>query len=204
MAKDKEQSEEMEPALKNDIAEQNEAAEPESDERIPDSTLETMEVLKKERDEIHDLWLRKHAEFENYRKRVDREKEEFRVRAQGDVIRGMLGVLDAFEKGLEALSQESDESGLKTYQDAYELMLKEFRSVLEKFGLTAVPGQGHLFDPNVHEAVLSEMSADHEDGEILDEFRKGYKLKDLLLRPAQVKVAVQADTLSVAEEEREG
>jgi len=165
-----------------------------------DSEANSVENLKRERDENYDLLLRKQAEFDNFRKRVAKEKEELRLSAQAAVIEKVLNIVDAFEKGLNSLEQESEESALETYRQGYELMLKEFKSVLEKFDVTEIPGSGTCFDPNVHEAVVREVTAEYEEGEILEEYRKGYMIKDRLLRPAQVKVAVQPDKLSVGEE----
>ncbi|MDA2928848.1 nucleotide exchange factor GrpE [Acidobacteria bacterium AH-259-O06] len=172
----------------------------ESENEELDFYLKTIENLGKERDENYDLLLRKQAEFENYRKRVEKEKEELRITAQAEVIRELLAILDAFEKGLRTLEEGSKDSQLETYRQGYELMLKEFRSILEKFGVTEIPGTGAPFDPNVHEAVLTEMTTEYQEGEILDEYRKGYKIKGRLLRPSQVKVAVQPDGLSVGQE----
>ena len=166
-----------------------------------DSEANSVENLKRERDENYDLLLRKQAEFDNFRKRVTKEKEELRLSAQAAVIEKVLNIVDAFEKGLSSLERESEESALEIYRQGYELMLQEFKSVLEKFDVTEIPGSGTRFDPNVHEAVVREVTAEYEGGEILEEYRKGYMIKDRLLRPAQVKVAVQPDNLAVGEEE---
>ena len=165
---------------------------------------ETIENLQKEKDEQHDLLLRKQAELENYRKRVDKEKQELRLAVQSQVIERLLPILDAFEKGLSSLKEARGDSQLQTYSEGYELMLQEIQSVLQSFGVTEIPGVGAHFDPNVHEAVVREVTTEHEEGEILKEHRKGYKIKDRLLRPSQVTVAVQPDQRSVAHETREG
>ena len=166
-----------------------------------DSEENSVENLKRERDENYDLLLRKQAEFDNFRKRVTKEKEELRLSAQAAVIEKVLNIVDAFEKGLSSLEQESEESALESYRQGYELMFEEFKSVLKKFNVTEIPGSGTCFDPNVHEAVVREVTTEYEEGEILEEYRKGYMIKDRLLRPAQVKVAVQPDKLAVGEEE---
>ena len=166
-----------------------------------DSEENSVENLKRERDENYDLLLRKQAEFDNFRKRVTKEKEELRLSAQAAVIEKVLNIVDAFEKGLSSLEQESEESALESYRQGYELMFEEFKSVLKKFNVTEIPGSGTCFDPNVHEAVVREVTTEYDEGEILEEYRKGYMIKDRLLRPAQVKVAVQPDKLTVGEEE---
>jgi len=162
--------------------------------------VDIIENLKRERDENYDLLLRKQAEFENFRKRVVKEKEEERLSSQAAVIEKLLNIADSFEKGLDSLAQESEESTLETYRQGYGLMLKEFKLVLEKFDVTEIPGFGAWFDPNVHEAVVREVTTEHEEGKILEEYRKGYMIKDRLLRPAQVKVAAQPDSSLVDEE----
>lgn len=166
-----------------------------------DFYLETIENLRKERDEYYDLLLRKQAEFENYRKRIAKEKEDLRIEAQADVIKELLSILDAFEKGLESLEAESGAGALDTYRQGYDLMLKEFRSVLDKFGVREVPGAGAFFDPNVHEAVATEATTERAEGEILDEYRKGYEMRGRLVRPSQVRVAVKPDKLPVGQEQ---
>lgn len=148
--------------------------------------------VRKERDEYLDLLTRKQAEFENYRRRVEKEKSDIRIMAQSEVIREVLAVIDACETGLEKLVEaDSDTSGV--FVEGYELLLKQLTSLLEKFHVSEVSGVGVTFDPNVHEAVVSEVSPDHEEGEILEQYRKGYLIKDRLLRPSQVRVAVQPE-----------
>ncbi len=164
-----------------------------------DSEEDPLETLGKELDQTKDLLLRKQAEFENYRKRIRKERGEQRLAAQAEVFEKLLPTLDALEKGLERLREAPENSELETYRQGYEFMLQEIRSVLEKFGVTEIPGLGNPFDPNIHEAVLREVTSEHEDGKILDEFRKGYKIQHRLLRPAQVRVAVQPDQETVSE-----
>ncbi|MDA2933305.1 nucleotide exchange factor GrpE [Acidobacteria bacterium AH-259-D05] len=175
----------------------------ESPDQQLDSNLETIENLRKEKEEIEDLLLRKQAEFENYRKRVIKEREEHRLAAQGEVFEQLLPTLDALEKGLHSLKESPGNSELATYRQGYEMILQEIQSLLHKFRVTEIPGLGENFDPNVHEAVLREVTSDHEDGKILDELRKGYKIRHRLLRPSQVKVAVHPDDLSVTPEGEE-
>jgi molecular chaperone GrpE len=165
--------------------------------------IDALEAIRKERDETEDLLLRKQAEFENYRKRVRKEREEQRLVAQAEVLEELLPTLDALEKGLDSMKEAQEDSELEIYRQGYELVLQDIRSLLEKFAVTEVPGLGSLFDPNIHEAVLREVTSDHPDGEILDLFRKGYRLQHRLLRPAQVRVAVQPDETAVIKEKEE-
>ncbi len=105
----------------------------ESESPQPDSSLETIEILRKEKEEQLDLLLRKQAEFENYRKRVAKEKEQLRLTSQASVLEELLPVLDALEKGLHSLPAAPGDSELEAYREGYELMFKEVQSVLRKF-----------------------------------------------------------------------
>lgn len=166
----------------------------EEESSIPETQAE--DVLKKERDEYYDLLLRKQAEFENYRKRVLREREETRINARADVIAELLPVVDACEKGLEAMQSKSVPEPCRVFVDGYELLLKQLRSFLEKHEVKEVPGVGSDFDPNIHEAVVSEIADDQNREQVIEEFRKGYLIGERLLRPSQVKVAIPASDSS--------
>ena len=96
-----------------------------------------------------------------------------------------------------------EDSELETYRQGYELALQDIRSVLDKFEVTDISGLGSIFDPIIEEAVIREVTAEHEDGEIRGEYRKGYKIQHRLLRAAQVRVAVQPDKKAVIEEKGE-
>ncbi len=166
---------------------------PESQEKKTNGTLvdaSTLERLEGERDEYYDRLLRTQAEFDNYRKRMGKEKVDLRMESQSAPIRELLPVLDACEKGLENLSNTSIDPQLQPYYEGYELLLTQLKSVLARFEVEVIPGIGTQFDPNVHEAVLREFTTDHEDGAIVDEYRKGYTIRGRLLRASQVKVAM--------------
>ena len=166
---------------------------PESQEKKTNRTLldtSTLERLESERDEYYDLLLRTKAEFENYRKRMDKEKADLRMESQSAPIHELLPILDACEKGLETLSDASIDPQLQPYYEGYKLLLTQLKSVLARFEVEVIPGVGTQFDPNVHEAVLREFTTDHEDGAIVDEYRRGYTIRGRLLRASQVKVAM--------------
>ena len=151
---------------------------------------EALEDLARQRDEYYDLLLRKQAEFDNYRKRTERNRFEARLQGQSDLVVELLPVLDACAKGLEVMSAADPDPALAPYLDGYRLLTEQMKSVLEKFQVTAVPGVGSRFDPRVHEAVLREFTREHEEGTVLEEYRPGYLIRDKLLRAAQVKVAM--------------
>jgi molecular chaperone GrpE len=139
-----------------------------------------------EKQEIYDRLARKQAEFENLRKRVEREKEEFLKLATADLIRSLLPALDSFERAL----KYRDPKVPPEFYKGVELIYKEFVEVLGRAGLDPLDAKGKIFDPHLHQAVERVESSQHRDQEIVEELQRGYKLKQRLLRPAVVKVAV--------------
>jgi molecular chaperone GrpE len=142
-------------------------------------------AVERERDEYRDLLLRKTAEFDNYRKRNERERREFVQSAASDVLEGLLPILDDFERALRAPADAS----ASAYRQGVELIYKQLIDYLGKRGVTPIEAVGADFDPHVHEAVTYEERPGHRDGEVVEEVRRGYKLGDRLLRPAMVRVA---------------
>jgi len=134
---------------------------------------------------LRDAQLRKLAEFENFRKRTEREKAEYFRFALADFVRDLLPVLDNFERALGHAPAAADDE----YRLGIELIYRQLGESLKKRGLREVPTAGP-FDPNVHEAVAREESSEVEPSTILEVLQKGYYLNDRLLRPAFVKVAV--------------
>jgi molecular chaperone GrpE len=161
----------------------------EGEEIQPETELET---ALRERDEFLDLLQRKQAEFENYKRRVDREKSELRFSVRSELMEQILDVVDACEKGLESL-RENESEELGSFVEGYELLQKQLKTILDRYEVSETPGVGSPFDPNLHEALIRETTGDHEEGEILQEYRKGYTMGDRLLRPSQVKVAAPAE-----------
>jgi molecular chaperone GrpE len=141
--------------------------------------------LAKEKSELHELLLRRQAEFENFRRRVDREKTELFEYASMDAVKTMLPILDDFERALKV------ESGDKEYARGMELIYQRFYDVLKKLGLEPISTKDTLFDPHLHHAVEMVETEEHPDNTILDEYQRGYYFKGRLLRPAMVKVAVK-------------
>lgn len=141
--------------------------------------------LQRERDDFKDRWLRKSAEFDNYRKRVERERREQADQAVVDLLQELLLVVDDFDR---ALTVDAGEGG-GAYRKGVELIHGKLHDLLRKQGLKAIDALGADFDPNIHQAVVHEDSPEHREGEVIGELRKGYVLNDRLLRPAMVKVA---------------
>ena len=142
--------------------------------------------LLSEKKELFDRLVRKQAELENVRKRVEREKEDFLQHATMGLIRALLPTLDALERGL----KQREESIPEKFYAGMELIHRELLDVLKRAGLAAVESEGKAFDPHVHQAVETVETEEFEDQAVVEELQRGYKLKQRLLRPAIVKVAV--------------
>ncbi len=139
-----------------------------------------------ENKDLYDRLLRKQAELENFRKRTQKEKEELRQYAAEDLIRSLLPTLDGFERAL----QHRDENVPEAYYQGLELIYHGLSEVLARAGLTVLDTVGQVFDPHLHQAVETVDAPGRREHEIVEELQRGYKLKNRLLRPAIVKVAV--------------
>jgi molecular chaperone GrpE len=161
--------------------------EPVTDEPEAPAPSESSELtdLQRERDDYKDRWLRKGAEFDNYRKRIERERREQADQSVVDLLEELLLVVDDFDR---ALTVDAGEGG-NAYRKGVELIHGKLYDLLRRQGLKPIDALGADFDPNVHQAVVHEESPDHREGEVIGELRKGYMLNDRLLRPAMVKVA---------------
>lgn len=146
--------------------------------------------LQRERDEFEDRWLRQTAEFDNFRKRMERERRELADHAASDVLHDLLPILDDIERALAAAAASTDPAVI-AHRQGLELIERQFSDVLRKRHVSPVEAVGADFDPNVHQAVGQEVSAAHREGEVIEELRRGYLLKDRLLRPSMVKVATR-------------
>src|SRR5687767_5695027 len=151
---------------------------------IPSDTA-SIEVLQKERDEFYDRLLRKTAEFDNYRKRVERDRKEMIEWAAADVLSDLLAISDDFDRALAADAPPEAQG----YKAGLELIQRQLADLLKKRGVTAIDALGADFDPHLHQAVAYEEVEGAREGEIVSVMAKGYKLGDRLLRPAIVKVA---------------
>jgi molecular chaperone GrpE len=140
--------------------------------------------LRKERDSLHDRLLRQAAEFDNYRKRVDRERKDTAQYAAVEFLQDLLPIIDDFERAL-----QTDAPGAESYRQGLEIIHRALMDMLRKRGVTPIEAVGTKFDPQVHQAVSYEEDSKRRDGEVTEEFRRGYRLGERLLRPAMVKVA---------------
>jgi molecular chaperone GrpE len=141
--------------------------------------------LQRERDDYYDRWMRKAAEFENYRRRIERERREQADHTVVRLLEDLLLVVDDFDR---ALTVDAGKAGA-AYKKGIELIHAKLHELLRKQGVRPIEALGADFDPNLHQAVLQEPSEGHRDGEVIGELQKGYMMGDRLLRPAMVKVA---------------
>ena len=141
--------------------------------------------LAAEKAELHDRFLRSQAEFQNSRKRAEKERVEFAEYASTEAVRALLPILDDFERATKA------ESSDKEFSKGMQMIYQRFYDSLKKLGLEPIVSTGQPFDPHVHHAVEMVESSEAADHTVLDEYQRGYNFKGRLLRPAMVKVAVE-------------
>ena len=171
----------------DDAAEQTE-------ERIEELEAQ-VESLQDERDELNERLLRKAAEFDNFRRRMKREKERRYTNGKLDVIEPLLEVVDDFERSMEAaedLEETQDTaSAYESLKGGVEMVFRKFQDTLETLGVEPIEAEGEPFDENVHEAMMRQPTSDAEPGTVLHEIRKGYRMGDRVVRHSRVVVAAQ-------------
>ena len=174
-------------------AEQHEQAEIDISDDAEQQAQEELRLLKQELEESRsqaneylDGWQRARAEFANYKKRVERDQAQAYQTAAGNIIKRYLNILDDLDRALK--NRPSDSEGA-AWADGIELIYRKLQSTLENEGVKPMEAQGELFDPNLHEAISSEESGEHESGEIIEVLQHGYMLGERVLRPAVVRVA---------------
>ena len=152
----------------------------------PDGDIsDPTDALQREKDALQDRLLRTAAEFDNYRKRMDRERRDLAEYAAADILKDLLPILDNFERALQAPATPDTDA----FRKGIELIHKQMLDLLTKRGVKPIVARGTDFDPNFHQAVIHEASSDHREGEVMEELQRGFLLGDRLLRPAMVKVA---------------
>ena len=172
---------------------EQELDEPFSQQDGSDDAAETQPVVLTEEEKLRaqvadlkDKLLRGQADWDNARKRILKDKEESVRYASEALLEKLLPVLDNFEMGMQAARTASD---AKAISQGFEMVMAQFQQVLREAGVEAVDAVGHAFDPHRHEALGHQDSEEHPEGHVINQTRKGYKLKDRLLRPASVFVA---------------
>lgn len=150
-------------------------------------TDETNELQEKY-NTLNNQYIRLAADFENFRKRTEQEREALLKYGAENTLKKMLEVLDNFERGLKAIETVDDCDKVK---ECYNLAYKNFTDVLTKSGLETIKAEGEVFDPNFHEAVMQTPTKEHPENTIIAELQKGYKLGNKVLRPTLVNVATE-------------
>ena len=168
------------------IPQEPDATNPEvKEESAPEPELDLEIILastKQKADEYLDNWKRTQADFLNYKRRAEQEKREMGVYANTQLILTLLPVLDDFERAFNSISHKHAKTD---WMDGIRLVEKKLKTILEAQGLSPIKAVGEIFDPNLHEAL---MHIKGEDGIVVQEMQKGYKLNDKVIRPSQVAV----------------
>lgn len=161
-------------------------AEADAEEQFPaevDALRKQLEETEARASEYKDSWMRSQAEFQNYKKRIERDNELMRATMKGDIVRKILPVLDDLERALQ--NRPAGES----WAGGIELIVRKFQSVLESEGIKRIEAEGREFDPNFHEAISNEPSDEVESGHVIAVVQNGYMLGERVIRPALVRVA---------------
>ncbi len=149
---------------------------------------EQLEQAKAEAEDYKERWIRVSADFQNFRKRVMQERVEAYNKGKEDAILALLPVLDNMERALASLTENAD---LNAFKQGLELIVRLFRDALKRLDVEPVPAEGQKFDPYYHEAFERVEREDVEDGLVIDEIERGYRMGDKVIRPAKVRVAVK-------------
>lgn len=148
--------------------------------------LQELEQAKQQAEENYNRFLRAQADFDNYRRRTLKEKEEMNKYASARVIESLLPVIDNFERAIEAGKNQTDQDAL---MEGIHMVFRQLMQVLEQEDVKVIEAVGKPFDPNYHQAVMQVESEEHESGIVVEEFQKGYIMKERVIRPSMVKVS---------------
>ena len=155
------------------------------EEVLEETVEEVTETIEKEKyDELYDKHLRLMAEYDNFKKRTQKEKEDLGTFAAAGVIEKLLPVIDNFERALESLSDDEK----NTFSDGVEMIYRQLVETLEKTGVSEIEAVGKEFDPELHNAVMHIEDEEAETNTVVEQFMKGYKFKDKVIRYSMVKV----------------
>ncbi|MDI6784295.1 MAG: nucleotide exchange factor GrpE, partial [bacterium] len=140
-------------------------------------------------EELKDKWLRVTADFDNFRKRMNKEKTEWREFAQEEIIAELLPVLDNFDRALAAATASSSNGNANTFADGMKMVHKQLIDILSQYKVTVIDCVGKPFDPHFHDAVMTVPSAEFPEDSVVEEIQKGYLRNDKVIRPSMVKVS---------------
>lgn len=167
---------------------------------LPNTTdvSEQVQKLLAEKQELLDTLVRRQADFENYRKRIEKERHQDRHRGVESLIEHLLPVLDAFDRAL----AESTDSAYVEYRKGFELIRRQFWETLAKQGLVRIESMGQEFNPHFHHAIERVETTEHADGIVIGELQSGYMFHEKVLRPAMVRVACAPEPQSAHRAQR--
>ena len=168
------------------------------------SLHERLEAAEAKAEENYDRLLRVTADFENYKKRMEREMNDFRKFANESLIKDILPIVDNLERAIAIPYEKNNEDALRGMREGVEMTLKGLVDSLEKLGVVQIETLEKPFDPNFHQAISQEESGQHPENTVLQEFQKGYMLRDRLLRPAMVIISKKPDAKAEAKPDRSG
>ncbi len=160
----------------------------EEDSNVEETQSEENKKLQEAYDKLNQQYIRLAADFDNYRKRQEQERESLVKYGTENALKKMLEVLDNFERGQKALEGVEDSEKIK---ECFQLVHKQVWDTLSKLGLEEIKAVGEEFDPNFHEAVMQTPTTEHPEHTVINELQKGYKVGDKILRPTLVNVATQ-------------
>ena len=160
----------------------------ENSESVEEAKKEEVNPLQEKYDTLNNQYIRLAADFDNYRKRQEQERESLVKYGTENALKKMLEVLDNFERGQKALEGVEDSEKIK---ECFQLVHKQVWDTLSKLGLEEIKAVGEEFDPNFHEAVMQTPTTEHPEHTVINELQKGYKVGDKILRPTLVNVATQ-------------
>jgi molecular chaperone GrpE len=150
-------------------------------------TVDELTALKKEVESLKETNLRLKAEFQNYKRRTEKEKSDIYKYANEKIVIELLAVMDNLDRALESISHNAEDH--QNVLNGVEMIKKSFEDLLEKEGVAAIEAVNQPFDPNMHHAVMTEEKEDCDTDTVIEEFQKGYKLGDKVIRPSMVKVS---------------
>lgn len=160
----------------------------EEDSKVEETQSEENKKLQEAYDKLNQQYIRLAADFDNYRKRQEQERESLVKYGTENALKKMLEVLDNFERGQKALEGVEDSEKIK---ECFQLVHKQVWETLSKLGLEEIKAVGEEFNPNFHEAVMQTPTTEHPEHTVINELQKGYKVGDKILRPTLVNVATQ-------------
>ncbi|MCP3025627.1 nucleotide exchange factor GrpE [Halobacillus sp. A5] len=181
----------MEEKKQKDTLEQEINDQPDEDETNENNQAEVMEEkseadqLREEKEEIQNRLLRLQADYDNFRRRTQKEREADRKYKAQSLVEELIPVLDNFER---ALQVEVDGGSAQNFANGMKMVYDQFHAALDKEGVEEIPAKGELFDPHLHQAVMQVEDENYDSNVIVEQLQKGYRLNDRVIRPAMVKV----------------